>query len=367
MWHRTKDAHIQRRPTAAAQSSSSTAPAAAKHTLLMLHELVQQQAATNQLLSLLLHKADASHRELRAVSKDVSSVAGATAAIHAALSSTLRQLLLEVRTVAAAARLLLTAAADDDAGARLRSAVFCGRCCMHASMVLAALRSGPRLVARACTPARRRVGYASWAGIATEWAQQRARSLLMAAGAGVTKDSESTGRGLWCSIGAAGWFAVGWLILTGWAYARWNQQRGKRNEAKSPTTAASAAAAAASSDPLVHLLAAALPILHQSSSSRALLPAAVELYVYDSALGAASLWLMGAGWRRWAVVWFAWAGATLWLQRGHSIIATQQPQPHGKAAAAAHRAGGAAAAGQLLLVAGLQVVVPLCMGWWLPW
>jgi hypothetical protein len=187
-------------PPAAPDCGAAKPPAG----VLLLQDLVRQQAATNRLLWALLDKADASHRQLASIAGDAAAAASSASAIQSGLDALHRLVARELAPIAAAARLFLYTAAAADADARLRAAVYCGRCCAHAALLLGGLRAAPRLVGRACAPPPRRLRLAGWwggrqPGSGAAW-QAAAVVQLVQRVAGVAGGRFSP----WCSAGAAG-------------------------------------------------------------------------------------------------------------------------------------------------------------------
>lgn len=125
----------------------------------LLCAMVREQHITNQLLLAQIGAGAAACQELRGIRRHAGSIAASAAAMRASLDALLRVCQSELRPLADAARLALSDAASAAAGARLASAVLCGRSCALASLLLAAPRAAGPLAAAACA---RRGARAPW-------------------------------------------------------------------------------------------------------------------------------------------------------------------------------------------------------------
>jgi hypothetical protein len=130
----------------------------------------------------------------------------------------------------------------------------------------------------------------------------------------------------------------------------------------------------------VHLFAGALPAAWRATTAAKWV---VETCVYDAAIGAAGLWLMGARWWQWLGLYWAWAAATVWLNVGGGraavvveslgAVARGLRRLHGggggdgKAGGKGGSGKGADAGGAATGAALLQLGVPLFLGWVVPW
>lgn len=157
-------------------------------------------------------------------------------------------------------------------------------------------------------------------------------------------------------------------ILTRWVLARRSNAGGVAGDGGGGG-GAHASGTAWGSDPLLGLAAAALP-----GCGVQVLAVALELCVYDTAAGAAALWLMRARWRRWVLCWLAWAGATVCMHGGGRGARVARASSRGEVAIPAAAADGrevkrqrVAACGRVVAVLSLQIVVPVLLGWAVPW
>jgi hypothetical protein len=180
----------------AARAAAPAAAAGGDSAAPLLREIAQRQDATNRLLVELLCRSDAARAELKGIRSGVQALASCAEASQALLAGLLALCEAELRTIAAAARATLRATASRDGCERLRSALYCGRCCAHAALLAGAPRAAPRLLARACAAA----GAGGWRAAAGGLA----RSVWALLGVGGAWPQAKRSVGLRCAASGAG-------------------------------------------------------------------------------------------------------------------------------------------------------------------